>query len=84
MRDIYTYIARDNREAATRVLDVIRAKFQMLARQPLIGDACEELAEGLRNVPSGSSVIYYLPVSDGVRIVRVLHGARDVRPIFGE
>jgi len=37
--EIWDYIARDNSVMADRVLDKIAAKCEMLARQPLIGEA---------------------------------------------
>jgi toxin ParE1/3/4 len=29
-------------------------------------------------------VVFYLPMSDGIDIVRVLHSARDIEAIFGD
>jgi len=29
-------------------------------------------------------VVFYQPVEDGVQIVRVLHGARDIERIFAQ
>jgi hypothetical protein len=41
-----------------------------------------ELAAELRSLPVGKYTIFYLPLSNGVQIVRVLHGARDIDAIF--
>ena len=76
--DIWDYIARDNPVMADRVLDKIAAKCEMLARQPLIGEARPDLVSNLREVPIGNYVIFYRPLSDGIEIVRVLHAARNV------
>jgi toxin ParE1/3/4 len=80
--DIGTYIARDNVEAAIRVIDRIEARFAMLARQPLIGELRDEIREGLRSFPVGNYVIYYQTAGTDVTIVRVLHAARDVGRLF--
>jgi len=40
------------------------------------------LAARLRSFPVGSYVIFYRPMENGVEIVRVLHGARDLPPLF--
>lgn len=37
-----------------------------------------ELATGLRSFPVGRYVIFYRALSNGIEIVRVLHGARDL------
>ena len=33
---------------------------------------------GVRSFPFGAYVIFYRPLQDGVDVVRVLHGSRDV------
>ena len=76
--EIWDYIARDNPVMADRVLDKMEAKCEMLARQPLIGEARPDLAPNLREVPVGNYVIFYRPLSDGIVVVRVLHVARSV------
>jgi toxin ParE1/3/4 len=43
-----------------------------------MGRSRPELATGLRSFPVGRYVIFYVPLSKGVEIVRVFHGARDV------
>lgn len=82
IKDIYRYIAKDNPAAAGRLRDALYEKFRMLSRQPLIGEACDELFPGLRNFPVGNYVIFYTPTDRGVRIVRVIHGARDIEALF--
>ncbi len=43
-----------------------------------MGHARYELAPELRSFPVGRYVIFYLPLVDGVELVRVLHSARDI------
>jgi toxin ParE1/3/4 len=54
-----------------------------LRQFPEIGAAREQLAPGLRAIPHREYVIYYFAKPDELVIVRVLHGARDARAIFG-
>jgi toxin ParE1/3/4 len=53
-----------------------------LAGNPHIGRARGELSPNLRSIPFGRYVIFYLALPDGIEIVRVLHGARDLDTIF--
>ena len=53
-----------------------------MAKQSGIGRRRDELAAELRSLPIGRYVIFYLPIADGVEIIRVLHGARDIETIF--
>lgn len=54
----------------------------MLAAQPMMGRTREELAPGVRNFPFGRYVVFYMPMDDGIDVVRVLHGARDIDAVF--
>jgi toxin ParE1/3/4 len=49
---------------------------------PVIGRTREELSHGLRSFPFGRYVIFYRLNEYGVEIVRVLHGARNIPPLF--
>ena len=48
---IWFHIAGDNVAAADKVVARLVERFDMLARQPLIGEACPELKSELRNFP---------------------------------
>jgi toxin ParE1/3/4 len=78
--DIWTYIATHSPGAANRVLRQIDQDCSLLAEFPDIGAHRDELAAGLRSFPRGNYVIFYRPVAGGIEVIRVLHGARDIRP----
>ncbi len=48
----------------------------MLANNPAIGERQDELRAGLRRFVMGNYLIFYETVPGGIRVVRVLHGAR--------
>lgn len=81
LRQIWLYVAEDNSKAATRLLGRIEARFKMCSRQPLIGEPCFDLGDGMRRHSFGNYVVYYRPTDDAVHILRVLHGARDIQQI---
>jgi len=82
LAEIWDYIADDSEARADAFVATIDAKFQTLAKQPGIGRMRDELATGLRSLPIGRYVIFYLSLADGIEIIRVLHGARDIDTIF--
>jgi toxin ParE1/3/4 len=82
--DIWLYIAEDSIEQADRWVDKLDEKLGIMATQPLMGREREALAPSLRSFPFGRYVIFYVPIDDGIDLVRVLHGARDVNAIFSE
>jgi toxin ParE1/3/4 len=82
LEDIWWYIAQDNPEAADRFLDKIEEGCRKLAQFPQMGLSRDELYPGLRSFPLGNYLIFYLPMADGIEIVRVLSGRMDVEAFF--
>jgi len=60
------------------VIDRIEEAFDMLAQMPLAGRSRTELAAGLRSFPVGNYLIFYVPLPDGIEVVRVMSSRRDV------
>lgn len=83
--EIWSYIAEDDIGAADRVIDEFEVVCCTLAETPFMGRERGELAERLRSFPVGSYVIFYRPATDGadgIVIIRVLHGARDLSDLL--
>lgn len=78
--EIWLYIAEDNEGAADRFLSRIEDTLDMLAENPLAGRDRSELAERLRSFPIGNYLVFYRPEADGIDVVRVLNGYRDIQP----
>lgn len=79
---IWSYIAADSPAAADRLVDAIDRKCAVLAENPKLGPARPDIAPELRYSPVGSYLILYREIPEGVEVVRVLHGARNLRAIF--
>lgn len=80
--DIWFYIAQDDVTAADKFIQAVISKFLKLAEWPEIGRQREELSPRLRSLAVGRCVIFYRPMESGIEVVRVLHGARDLPPLF--
>jgi toxin ParE1/3/4 len=80
--DIWLYITEDSLLDADRWVDRLDETFTLWSRQPLMGRARDSLAPGLRSFAFGRYVVFYLPLPDGIDVVRVLHGARDLEAVF--
>ncbi|WP_300971744.1 type II toxin-antitoxin system RelE/ParE family toxin [Thiocapsa sp.] len=75
----------DNRRAASKLIREIEERFATVQAHPEIGPRRERLAAGLRAHFHRDYVLYYRFTDEEVIIVRVVHGARDVRALtFGE
>ena len=83
---IWAYIAEDSPRQADTLATRIQHDFRLLARRPNLGRARPELSPGLRSMPVGRYVIFYIPSTRprGIEVVRVLHGSRDLKHFFDE
>jgi len=79
--DIWETIAEHDVEAADRIIVAIEERFLRFADFPLLGRSSHH-APGHRRFAVPPYVIFYRPIKDGVEILRVLHGSRDLGVIF--
>jgi toxin ParE1/3/4 len=80
--EIWQYVAQDNSFAADQLIQEFEHRLALLVRMPQMGRLEEDLAPRLRSVSVGSYLLYYIPIENGIQLVRVLHGARDIDPEF--
>jgi toxin ParE1/3/4 len=80
----YSYILQTSLEQAELWLMRVENQCQILAEMPTMGRVRPELPGNVRSFVFARYVIFYRPNVDGVEIVRVLHGSRDLGQIdFG-
>lgn len=75
---IWNFIAVDDVHAAERQIDRIGKIFQMLIENPLAGRERFGLRKDLRSFAVRPYVVFYVPLSDGIEIIRVMHGHQDI------
>ncbi len=80
--DIGEYIAANNPAEAYQLVRSIRQRCQALAKMPETGRSREELAPGLRISHVGRYLIFFRPDPEGIEVVRVVHGSRDLPKLF--
>ena len=82
LAEIWAYVAEGSSDQADGFVDLIDSKFQALSRRPGMGRRRRELAPDIRSLTVGRYVVFYLSLSSGIEVVRVLHGSRDIESIF--
>jgi toxin ParE1/3/4 len=80
--DIFDYIAEDSVDRAIAFVRKLYGQMETIAASPSMGRRRDALLPGLRSFPHGNYLIFYLPLDDGVDVVRVLNGARDLEALF--
>ncbi len=92
-RDIeesFVYIGEENLDAGVRFLVAAEESIDFVAKLPLIGSPREFRSSRLRNIRvwpvKGFEyyLIFYRPTDDGIEVLRVLHGKRDIEEVFDE
>lgn len=90
IEEIMRYISQDNPEVAATFHGAVESTCELLVTMPEMGSPRTfnnpEL-EGLRMWPMKKFekyLIFYRSTPEGIEIVRVLHGARDIPAIFEE
>lgn len=75
---IWSYIARNNADAADRLLLRFDDKLRLLSDAPGMGKSREDLGPGLRSFVVGEYVLFYRPIDGGIALISVLHGRRNI------
>ncbi len=85
--DIWFYVANESGGLgiANRLIDSLTDTFLLLSRQPYLGRSRDDdFGPGTRSLTVREYVIVYsVDGNDGVQILRVVHGRRDLEDLFG-
>ena len=81
LTDIFDYIARDKPIAAANWVDKIEEKCKLIASTPQFGEVRLEFGSEIRSSTVGRYVIFYRPIENGIEVLRVIAGDRDIRSL---
>ena len=83
LEDIFDYTFDEfGYDQAEKYLLEIEEIFQNLIANPQIGKKRDEIKQGLYSFPKDNHIIFYRILDNHIRIVRVLHGSRDIPKYF--
>ncbi len=86
---IYHTIGQNNERAADRFLTEAEKTFRRLASMPGIGELFDSLDPDLGQIRRSliskhkNYVVYYAPIEGGIRVLRVIHSAREPEDLVG-
>lgn len=85
IESIIDYVADNTSlDAADKLLRKINQKCSTLANFPNMGRSRDELLSTLRSFPVDNYLIFYRPIEEGIEILRVVSGYRDLEVLFDE
>jgi toxin ParE1/3/4 len=85
---IFVHIGRHSEKAANRFLQALDKALKNLAAMAYLGGQCESDHPSLAGVRAWpipkfrKYMILYRPLADGIEVLRVIHGARDIDALF--
>jgi len=82
LREIALYIAEDNPERALTFVSELEHKARDAASRPTSFRERADISPGVRAVRHGRYLIFFRDLDEEVRIVRVVHGARNLARLF--
>lgn len=83
LEDIFDYTVDEfGFDQAEKYLLEIEEIFQNLIVNPQLGKKRDEIKQGLYSFPKDNHIIFYRILDNHIRIVRVLHGSRDIPKYF--
>ncbi len=85
LEEIWLYTAgRWSIALSDRLHADFRTKFALLLRYPELGRRRDDLAPGFRGLSVENFIIFYRVHEMILEVVRVVHGARNIKTLFGE
>ncbi|WP_414585950.1 type II toxin-antitoxin system RelE/ParE family toxin [Scytonema sp. PCC 10023] len=84
LEEIIDYFASRNVEAGERFVNEFNKKCENLAKFPSMGRSYAEIVPSLRGVPLNGYIILYQVLEDGIVIVRVISGYRNLESLFSD
>jgi len=85
IESIIDYVAdKSSLSAAERLLKKINQKCSMLASFPRMGRGRDEILPSLRSFPVDDYLILYHLIENGIEILRVVSGYRDLEALFSD
>ncbi|NJR26040.1 MAG: type II toxin-antitoxin system RelE/ParE family toxin [Richelia sp. CSU_2_1] len=84
LNEIADYFASNNIEAGERFFQDFSRRCQQLANFPNLGRSYIEISPNLRGLPLDGYIIFYRILDDGIEILRVVSGRRDLPSLFDE
>ncbi len=84
LSEISNYFLQQSIDAGDRFVEGFGKKCQHLAEFPYLGRSYAQFAPGLRGIALMDYIIFYQVVGEGIEILRVISGYRNLQTVFNE
>lgn len=84
INQICDYVAQNNPRSASHLFDTIRQKCKLVANFPNMGKKYDQIRPNLRGFLVNDYIIFYYAQDDGIYIVRIINGYRNLEQLLQE
>lgn len=85
LEEIVDYVAEQaNVDVAEALLKKVNGRCQQLLQFPGLGRKRDNLYSGIRSLSVESYLIFYREIEEGIEILRIVSGYRDLKVLFEE
>ncbi|MDJ0555503.1 MAG: type II toxin-antitoxin system RelE/ParE family toxin [Microcoleaceae cyanobacterium MO_207.B10] len=84
INEICDALAKNNPRSASNLFDAIRQKCKLFANFPFMGKSYSQIRPNLRGFLVKDYIIFYYPHNEGIIIVRIISGYRNLDTLFNE
>ena len=81
LSDIFDYIARDKLVAAANWVEKIEEECELIATTPEFDERRPEYGTEVRSSALGRYAIFFRQIKNGIEVLRVIAGDRDIRSL---
>ena len=81
LHEIWAYVAGDDPTAADKLIGEFDRTFRLLGNHPKMARERPRVLPSIRSLRLGNYLIFLVEEGKGIKIVRVLHGARNLEGI---
>jgi toxin ParE1/3/4 len=82
LNEICDYLAQYSPASANELFDSLRQACKRLADFPQMGKSYDNLEPRLRGFVVNHYLVFYYPRADGIDVVRIVSGYRDLEALF--
>lgn len=82
MLELWLHAARHDLSAAERLVAEIEDRCNLVAEFPYLGVSREDYEPGLRSFSIRRFIVFYRIIPEGIRLIRVIAGTRDLPRAF--
>ena len=84
LEEIINYFSNRNIKAGEKFINEFEKKCKYLADFPQMGRNYDDIKPSLRGLPLANYIIFYRIINDGIEIIRVVSGYRNLESLFLE